>query len=94
MRNHSAEYAWNARKGLLHGDLTPGECQDVRAAQRASDDECCTDFAFVALQVKGEVEAGISYLLRKRETDQYRHFLPRIIYETASGGRQAPTFDL
>jgi len=47
-----------------------------------------------AAQVKGEVEAGISYLLRKRETDQYRHFLPRILYETASGGRQAPTFDL
>ena len=47
-----------------------------------------------ALQVKGEVEAGISYLLRKRETDRYRHFVPRILYETASGGRQAPTFDL
>ena len=47
-----------------------------------------------APQVKGEVEAGISYLLRKREADRYRHFVPRILYETASGGRQAPTFDL
>ena len=45
-------------------------------------------------QVKGEVESGISYLLQKRETDRYRHFLPRILYETASGGRQAPTFEL
>ena len=47
-----------------------------------------------AAQVKGEVEAGISYLLRKREADRYRHFVPRMLYETASGGRQAPTFDL
>ena len=47
-----------------------------------------------AVQVQSEVEAGISYLLRKRETDRYRHFVPRILYETASGGRQAPTFDL
>ena len=45
-------------------------------------------------QVKSEVESGISYLLQKRKTDRYRHFLPRILYETASGGRQAPTFEL
>ncbi len=49
---------------------------------------------FCGVQVKGEVESGISYLLQKRETDRYRHFLPRILYETASGGRQAPTFEL
>lgn len=45
-------------------------------------------------QVKGEVEAGISYLLRKRESDQYRHFMPRTLFEAASGGKQAPTFPL
>ncbi|GLJ23735.1 hypothetical protein SUGI_0449990 [Cryptomeria japonica] len=46
------------------------------------------------LQVKGEVEAAITYLLRKREEDPYRHFLPRFIYEAASGFTvQMPTFD-
>lgn len=57
--------------------------------------EACEAYPWMlVVQVQSEVEAGISYLLRKRETDRYRHFLPRILYETASGGRQAPTFDL
>ncbi|CAL8462015.1 g1546 [Coccomyxa elongata] len=45
-------------------------------------------------QVKGEVESGISFLLRNRERDPYNHFLPRVLYEAASGGKQAPTFPL
>lgn len=43
-------------------------------------------------QVKSDVEAGLSYLLKKREEDPYQHFVPRIIYEKTSG-KQAPTFD-
>lgn len=46
------------------------------------------------LQVKGEVEASMAYLLKKREEDPYRHFLPRFLYEVASGfTHQMPTFD-
>ncbi|EIE25026.1 alpha/beta-hydrolase [Coccomyxa subellipsoidea C-169] len=45
-------------------------------------------------QVKGEVESGISFLLRNRQRDPYNHFLPRALYEAASGGKQAPTFPL
>lgn len=46
------------------------------------------------VQVKGEVEASIEYLLRKREEDPYRPFLPRFLYEAVSGfTQQMPTFD-
>jgi len=46
------------------------------------------------LQVKREVEAAMEYLLQKREEDPYRHFLPRFLYEAASGfTHQMPTFD-
>ncbi|KAK9908919.1 hypothetical protein WJX75_004666 [Coccomyxa subellipsoidea] len=45
-------------------------------------------------QVKSEVEGGISFLLRNRQRDPYNHFLPRALYEAASGGKQAPTFPL
>jgi hypothetical protein len=46
------------------------------------------------LQVKGEVEAGIQYLLRQRESDPYREFLPRLLYEASWGGKTAPTFPI
>lgn len=42
-------------------------------------------------QVKSEIEAGISYLLKKREEDPYQGFVPRMLYEKA-WGKQAPTF--
>jgi hypothetical protein len=45
-------------------------------------------------QVKGEVQTGINYLLQKRNDDRYRHFIPRTLFEVASGGRQAPTFSV
>ncbi|CAI7863359.1 unnamed protein product, partial [Closterium sp. NIES-53] len=51
--------------------------------------------AAVALyaHVKGEVEAGIEYLLRKREEDPYADLGARLLYEATWGGeRQAPTF--
>ena len=48
----------------------------------------------LAQQVKGSVESGIEYLLQKREADPYREPLPRWLYEAASGGKQAPTFQL
>lgn len=49
-------------------------------------------FAWCA-QVKGEVEAGIDYLLQHRKQDPYRNFVARVAYETSWGGRQAPSFD-
>jgi hypothetical protein len=44
------------------------------------------------LQVKAEVEAGIQYLLKKREQDPYKEFVPRLVYEASWGGKPAPTF--
>ena len=45
-------------------------------------------------KVQGEVEAGISTLLRFREADPYKEFVPRTLYELAASGRQAPTAPL
>ena len=45
-------------------------------------------------QVKESVEDGLQTLLRFRESDPYREFVPRAIYEFASGGKQAPTAPL
>lgn len=43
--------------------------------------------------VKGEVEGGLGYLLRMREQDPYKDFVPRLLYELSRGGReQAPSF--
>jgi hypothetical protein len=42
--------------------------------------------------VKGEVEESISYLLRKRSTDEFRDLLPRLAYERINS-KQAPTFE-
>ena len=44
-------------------------------------------------QVKASVQGGLAYLLEKREADPFRSFAPRALYEAASGGRPAPTFD-
>lgn len=45
-------------------------------------------------QVRGEVEAGLAYLLEKRGEDPYRDLLPRLLYEASwGGGRQAPSFE-
>lgn len=41
--------------------------------------------------IKCEVEDGMGYLLRKRESDPYRELLPRLLFEAASG-KQAPAF--
>ncbi|KXZ50215.1 hypothetical protein GPECTOR_17g852 [Gonium pectorale] len=51
----------------------------------------------VYAHVKSEVEAGISYLLRKREQDPYADFLRRYLYEQNppfGPRRKAPTFKL
>ncbi|CAI5949771.1 unnamed protein product [Closterium sp. NIES-64] len=43
--------------------------------------------------VKGEVEGGLQYLLKKREEDPYNDPVPRLLYEATWGGeKQAPTF--
>ncbi|KAJ4888291.1 hypothetical protein Rs2_28039 [Raphanus sativus] len=47
------------------------------------------------LQVKSEVEQCIEYLKMKRESDPYRHLLPRMMYQASHGGSsEIPTFDL
>ncbi|KAI8467306.1 MAG: alpha/beta-hydrolase [Monoraphidium minutum] len=56
----------------------------------ASDREACQR---LYRGVKGAVEGGMGYLLRKREADPYRELLPRLAYEASwGGGRQAPSF--
>ncbi|CAI5514359.1 unnamed protein product [Closterium sp. Naga37s-1] len=43
--------------------------------------------------VKGEVEGGLQYLLRKRKEDPYNDPVARLLYEATWGGeKQAPTF--
>lgn len=44
-------------------------------------------------EVKGDVEEGIDWLLRRRREDPFRDTGFRVFYETASGGKQAPTFN-
>lgn len=45
------------------------------------------------LDIKGEVEAGIKYLLSSREDDPYKDLPPRILYEsTWDGDKTIPTF--
>ncbi len=46
--------------------------------------------------VKSEVEAGIEYLLDKRQQDPYGDLLPRVLYERGLGAapRRAPFFPL
>ncbi|CAN6857894.1 unnamed protein product [Brassica oleracea] len=47
------------------------------------------------LQVKSEVEQCIAYLKMKRESDPYRHLLPRVLYQASHGlSSEIPTFDL
>ncbi|GMH32734.1 hypothetical protein BSKO_00568 [Bryopsis sp. KO-2023] len=43
-------------------------------------------------EVKTEVEGGLSYLIENREADPYKDFVPRMLYEASSNGKQAPTF--
>eukprot|EP01018_Ginkgo_biloba_P005958 Gb_18591 [translate_table: standard] len=66
----------------------------ISTAGRRSEVEDKAKAQHLYVQIKGEVEAAIAYLLRKREEDPYRHFLPRFLYEASSGfTRQMPTFD-
>lgn len=44
------------------------------------------------LNVKGEVAAGLDYLLAKREEDPYKDFGKRVAYELSWNWKQAPTF--
>ncbi|CAH8266852.1 unnamed protein product [Arabidopsis lyrata] len=47
------------------------------------------------LQVKSEVEQCVAYLKVKRESDPYRHLLPRMLYQASHGwSSEIPTFDL
>ncbi|CAH8266848.1 unnamed protein product [Arabidopsis lyrata] len=49
----------------------------------------------VYLQAKSEVEQCIAYLKMKRESDPYRHLLPRMLYQASHGWScEIPTFDL
>lgn len=59
--------------------------------------EVLTDKAAAAAlyaHVKGEVEDGLAYLLKKREEDPYKDLGARLLYEASWGGnKQAPTFN-
>lgn len=44
-------------------------------------------------EVRGEVEDGIDWLLRRRGEDPFRDTGFRTLYEAASGGKQAPSFN-
>jgi hypothetical protein len=50
-----------------------------------------------ALQVKGSVEGGLSYLQEGRKRDPYKDVLRRLAYELPAWGgaqpRQAPSFE-
>ncbi|XP_010502630.1 PREDICTED: acyltransferase-like protein At3g26840, chloroplastic [Camelina sativa] len=47
------------------------------------------------LQVKSEVEQCVAYLKMKRESDPYRHLLPRMLYQATHGwASEIPTFHL
>ncbi|KAG7558867.1 Diacylglycerol acyltransferase [Arabidopsis thaliana x Arabidopsis arenosa] len=47
------------------------------------------------LQVKSEVEQCVAYLKVKRESDPYRHLLPRMLYQASHGwSSEIPTFNL
>ncbi|XP_047971452.1 phytyl ester synthase 1, chloroplastic-like [Salvia hispanica] len=48
----------------------------------------------VYLQLQGEVERCMAYLIKKRDEDPYRHFLDRLLYRTVSSPiHETPTFD-
>jgi pimeloyl-ACP methyl ester carboxylesterase len=44
--------------------------------------------------IKESVEDGLATLIKFRESDPYKEFVPRIVYEASSGGIQAPTAPL
>jgi hypothetical protein len=44
-------------------------------------------------EVRGDVEEGIEWLLRRRGEDPFQDTLFRTLYEVASKGKQAPTFN-
>ena len=44
-------------------------------------------------EVRRDVEDGIDWLLRRRSEDPFRDTALRTLYETAQGGKQAPTFN-
>ncbi|KAL0737606.1 hypothetical protein Bca4012_013816 [Brassica carinata] len=65
---------------------TAGKEQELKDKEKAQE---------LYLQVKSEVEECIGYLKRKRESDPYRHLLPRVLYQASHGfSSEIPTFDL
>ena len=70
----------------LQCDIVLAELQDELGSPEAA--------AELYQHVKSEVEAGLDYLLKKREEDPYKDLVPRLIYEASWGdSRQAPTFE-
>lgn len=70
------------------------DCDELRRCRFAELSDSLNDKEVVEAlyqQVKSEIEAGIAYLLRKREEDPYQGFVPRMLYEK-TWGKQAPTF--
>ena len=67
-------------------DVGPTELQDELRSPEAT--------AELYQHVKSEVQAGLDYLLKKREEDPYKDLVPRLVYEASWGdSRRAPTFE-
>ncbi|XP_019100093.1 PREDICTED: acyltransferase-like protein At3g26840, chloroplastic [Camelina sativa] len=65
---------------------TAGEEKELKDKEKAHE---------LYLQVKSEVEQCVAYLKMKRESDPYRHLLPRMLYQATHGwSSEIPTFDL
>ncbi|CAN7003589.1 unnamed protein product [Brassica oleracea var. botrytis] len=66
--------------------LKLGKEQELRDKEKAQE---------FYVQVKSEVEQCIAYLKVKRESDPYRHLLPRMMYQASHGlSSEVPTFDI
>jgi len=57
------------------------------------DDACEPLLRAMYDEVRGDVEEGIEWLLRRRGEDPFQDTLFRTLYEVASKGKQAPTFN-
>jgi hypothetical protein len=58
-------------------------------AAGSADDPAAAAALYAA--VRADVQDGISYLLRKRDSDPFRDLAPRLLFEAAAG-RPAPSF--
>jgi len=78
----SVTHRWNQKRVNTLYENTPTMCDACEPLLRAMYDG-----------VKEDVEDGIEWLLRRRKEDPFGDTVFRTLYEVASGGKQAPTFN-